>query len=130
VRLDQARDGPVRSGEVDQDATPLGSEYAADFAKHACFLVALQVVFGGYLYSHRWLESNVPFLRRTLTVSAIADVLQRVAQELSGEPEHEVVARLLAEMAERAELFRARCTELPSLLATTEDAGTMLEWSA
>jgi hypothetical protein len=27
--------------------------------------------FNGHLYSHRWLEPNVEFLSRTLTVSAV-----------------------------------------------------------
>ena len=32
--------------------------------------------FEGHLYSHRWLEPNVDFLRQTLNTSAVTDVLK------------------------------------------------------
>lgn len=85
--------------------------------------------FEGNLYSHRWLEPNVDFLRRTLNVPAVTDVLNRAVQVLKSEPEYEVAARMLAEIPARTEMLAMRCTELPSLLATTQEAGTMLEWS-
>ena len=86
--------------------------------------------FEGHLYSHRWLEPNVGFLRRTLNVSAVTDVLDRAVETLKSEPEHEVAARMLADVTTRTEMLAARCTELPSLLATIQEATTMLEWSA
>jgi hypothetical protein len=86
--------------------------------------------FEGHLYSHRWLEPNVEFLRRTLNVPAVTDVLSRAAQALNGEPEQEPAARMLTAIPERTEMLAARCTELPNLLATTQEAGTLLEWSA
>jgi hypothetical protein len=85
--------------------------------------------FEGHLYSHRWLEPNVDFLRRTLNVSAVTDVLDRAVEALKSDPEHEVAARMLAEVTTRTETLASRCTELPSLLATTQAANTMLEWS-
>ena len=86
--------------------------------------------FEGHLYSHRWLEPNVDFLRRTLSVPAVTDVLNRAVEALKGEPEHDVAARMLTDVSSRGEMLAARCTELPSLLATTQEAGTLLEWSA
>lgn len=86
--------------------------------------------FEGNLYSHRWLEPNVDFLRRTLNVPAVTDVLNRAVEALKGEPEHNVAARMLAEVPSRTVMLAARCTELPSLLATTQEARTLLEWSA
>jgi hypothetical protein len=86
--------------------------------------------FEGHLYSHRWLEPNVDFLRRTLIVPAVTDALNRAVETLKGEPEHHVAARMLTDVSNRGEMLAARCSELPSLLATTQEAGTLLEWSA
>jgi hypothetical protein len=85
--------------------------------------------FEGHLYSHRWLEPNVDFLRRTLNVPAATDVLDRAVEALKGEPEHSAAARMLAEVPSRTAIVAARCTELPSLLATTQEAGALLDWS-
>jgi hypothetical protein len=86
--------------------------------------------FEGNLYAHRWLEPNVECLRRTLNVPAITGVFSRAVEMLKGEAEHQVAARMLAEIPARTEMLAARCAELPRLLATTQEAGTMLEWSA
>jgi hypothetical protein len=85
--------------------------------------------FEGHLYSHRWLEPNIAFLRRALNVSTVTDVLERAVKELEGEPEHELAALMLMDIPERTEMLAPRCAELPTLLATTQEAGTMLEWS-
>jgi len=85
--------------------------------------------FEGHLYSHRWLAPNVEFLRRTLNAPAVTKVLSRAAQALNGEPEHELAARMLTTIPERTETLAARCIELPSLLATTQEADGLLEWS-
>ena len=85
--------------------------------------------FGGSLYAHRWLEPNVEFLRRTLDVPAVSDVLTRAAETLKREPEHEVASRMLADLPTRTEMLAARCTELPRLLATIHEPSPLLEWS-
>ena len=85
--------------------------------------------FGGHLYSHRWLEPNVDFLRQTLNVATTADVLTRAAKILTSGPEHEVAARMLADLPSRTEMLAARCSELPDLLATQQQPGSLLEWS-
>jgi hypothetical protein len=85
--------------------------------------------FEGHLYTHRWLEPNVAFLRRTLTVSAVNDVLMRAVDGLTSEPEHEIASRMLGEFPTRSEMLAARCTELPTLLAQTQEPSTLLEWS-
>ena len=64
--------------------------------------------FEGHLYSHRWLEPNVDFLQRALTVSAVSDVLGRAVKELIHEPEHQVASRMLAEIPMRTEILSAR----------------------
>jgi hypothetical protein len=86
--------------------------------------------FEGHLYSHRWLESNVEFLSRTLTVSAVSDVLDRAVGELTDRPEHQIAAHMLAEIPARRELLAARCAELPVLLAKTQEPGALLKWSS
>jgi hypothetical protein len=85
--------------------------------------------FEGHLYSNRWLEANVRFLSRTLTVSAVSDVLGKAVTELADQPECEIAARMLAQMPMRRELLAARCAELPILLAKTQQPGVLLEWS-
>ena len=60
---------------------------------------------------------------------AVTDVIKRSVEPLKGEPEHEVAARMLAEVPRRIETLAARCAELPKLLATTQEADTLLEWS-
>jgi hypothetical protein len=85
--------------------------------------------FEGHLYSHRWLEPNVEFLRRTLTVPAVTGVLSRAVETLKAEPEHEIAALMFADIPDRTEMLAARCTELPTLLATTQEPSPLLEWS-
>ena len=85
--------------------------------------------FDGHLYAHRWLKSNVDFLRRTLTMAAVTNVLERAASQLINGPEHEIASRMLADVPMRTEMLAARCAELPTLLATTQEPGTVLRWS-
>jgi hypothetical protein len=82
--------------------------------------------FEGHLYSHRWLPSNVQLLSRTLTASLVSAVLGRAVDELTNQPEHQIAARMLAEIPMRHELLAARCAELPILLAKTEEPGALL----
>jgi hypothetical protein len=85
--------------------------------------------FEGHLYSHRWLQPNLEFLRRTLNVPAVIDVLSRAVEALKGEREHDVAARMLTEIPRRAEMLAARCAELPRLLATRQEPSPVPEWS-
>lgn len=84
--------------------------------------------FSGHLYEHRWQEPNVAFLRRTLTVPAVSDLLERAAAKLSGEPEHPAASRVLADLPQRREMLAARCAELPDLLAQTQGTD-LLRWA-
>jgi hypothetical protein len=84
--------------------------------------------FGGHLYAHRWQEPNVAFLRRTLTVSAVHDLLERAVVRLGGKPEHKAASRVLAELPDRRQMLAARCGELPDLLAQTQGTD-LLHWS-
>lgn len=86
--------------------------------------------FEGHLYSHCWLEPNTDFLRRTLNVPAVIDLLHRCEKVLKTEPEHETAARILADAPTRTEMLAGRCAELPRLLATRQEPSPLLEWSA
>jgi len=85
--------------------------------------------FEGHLYTHCWLESNVEFLSRTLTVSSVSEVLARAVGELINQPEHQIAARMLTDIPRCRELLAERCAEFPILLATKQELGALLEWS-
>jgi hypothetical protein len=84
--------------------------------------------FNGHLYTHRWQDANVAFLRRMLTVDAVTDLLERAAAALVGEPEHEAAASVLADVPVRRETLAARCGELPDRLAQSTELNS-LRWS-
>ena len=48
--------------------------------------------FEGHLYTHRWLEPNVTFLKGTLNVPGVTEVLRRAVDRLIGQSEHELAA--------------------------------------
>jgi hypothetical protein len=85
--------------------------------------------FEGHLYTNRWMQSNVDFLRLTLTVSKVTEVLGRAVDRLTDQQEHDVAAGIRDDVPLCIETLEARCAELPQLLATTQEAGTLLEWS-
>ena len=85
--------------------------------------------FEGHLYAHRWMESNVDFLRVGLTVSTVTEVLGRAVDRLADQQQHEIAKGIRDDMPLCVETLEARCVELPQLLATTQKPGTLLEWS-
>src|SRR5262249_211513 len=85
--------------------------------------------FEGHLYSHRWLEPNVSFLRGVLSVSGVSGAFTRAVARLSDQPEHEVAALLQADKPLLVETLQARCAELPRLLETSQEPGRVLAWS-
>src|SRR6266568_4078052 len=48
--------------------------------------------FEGHLYTHRWLEPNVTFLKGALNVPGVTEVLRRAVDRLIGQSEHELAA--------------------------------------
>jgi hypothetical protein len=85
--------------------------------------------FEGHLYSHRWLEPNVAFLKGVLNVPSAGEMLTRAADRLVDQPEHEVAALMKADLPLLIDTLQARCAELPRLLETTEEPGRPLIWS-
>jgi hypothetical protein len=85
--------------------------------------------FAGYLYTHRWLEPNVTFLRKALTVGSIEEVLDRAVKRLVEQPEYPIAAEVQADFPLCTETMAARCAELPRLLEITQSPGKSFEWS-
>jgi hypothetical protein len=83
--------------------------------------------FAGNLYSHRWLQPNVDFLRRTLTVSAVRDGLKRAAECLADEPERGVAGRVVGDLPSRVDALEKRCADLATILETTQK-DTIMAW--
>jgi hypothetical protein len=85
--------------------------------------------FEGHLYTHRWLEPNVAFLRRVLNVGNIEAVLARATERLVDQTEHDAAWVVQADVPLCAATLGARCQELPRLLETTQVPGRSFEWS-
>ena len=85
--------------------------------------------FGGHLNTQRWLDANVRVLRRNLNVQGASAVLDRSVKRLVDRPEHEAAAEIEADLPLCAEVLAARCSQLPCLLETNQEAGNLPEWS-
>ncbi len=85
--------------------------------------------FQGHLYSHRWLEPNVTFLKGVLNVPGVSEVLTRGVERLVDQPEHDVAALIKADVPLVIEILQARCAELPQLLETTQEPSRLLAWT-
>jgi hypothetical protein len=85
--------------------------------------------FAGYLYSHRWLDPNIDFMKTILNVDQVSEVLSRAAERLAGQPEHARASQVCADFPSRRATVESRCAELPRFLATTQQGTTLFEWS-
>jgi hypothetical protein len=85
--------------------------------------------FAGHLYSHRWQEPNVQFLREALKPQAVVDALRGAVGQLESQPEHTVAAQVLSDATARDGILASRCDELPGILERTQDPGDLMEWS-
>jgi len=79
-------------------------------------------------YSHRWLEPNVAFLRKALSLESVRRILSLAVAELAGQPEHSVATLALEDFPLCEATVVARCAKLPQLLETTNEAGGVFEW--
>lgn len=85
--------------------------------------------FEGHLYENNWIESNVAFLRRVLTVDNVERVLAQAVKRLVGQPNHQVATEVHADFPMCAATVEARCAELPHILQTTQAPGKSCAWS-
>lgn len=86
--------------------------------------------FEGHLYSHRWMEPNVVFLRTVLMPQIVEDLLARAVKRLVGEPEFDLASAVEADFALVETTVARRCTELPRFLETVQQSTTDFHWPA
>jgi hypothetical protein len=84
--------------------------------------------FEGNLYSHRWLEPNVAYLKEFLGATRVGDVLSRAVDRLVGPPEHVQASLIPADFPLCIETLEARCDELPRRLEVIRQ-GTEFSWT-
>ena len=84
--------------------------------------------FEGHLYEHRWLEPNVSFLRKTLSVDSVSNLLSLAVSHLVGEPEHSVATLVQEDFPLCEATVETRCAALPQLLETKQEPGKLFEW--
>jgi len=85
--------------------------------------------FEGHLYKHRWLQTNVEFLREWLVIGRLTDAVSRAVEHLVDQPEHAVAAGIRDDLPLCAGTLEARCAELALFLATTREPGKRPRWS-
>ena len=85
--------------------------------------------FNGHLYEHCWMESNVEFLRGALTLETVEGALERAADRLEAEPEHEIAMRVRDDVPECSHMIEMRCEELVRILASKDRPGAPRKWS-
>ena len=84
--------------------------------------------FEGHLYEHRWLEPNVSFLRKMLSVNSVGNLLSLAVSHLAGGPEHRVATRVQEDFPLCEATVASRCAALPQFLETKQESGKLFEW--
>lgn len=79
-----------------------------------------------YVYDVGWLDENVEFLKKGLTVDFVTKAVMNAAARLTGEPEWEKAHRLENELSTCRELIELRVNELPQLLSAPNPDGWSL----
>jgi hypothetical protein len=74
------------------------------------------------------LETNVAFLKRTLSASEAGNVLKRAVGCLIDQPEHDIAASVEADLPLCEDTIATRSVALPRLLGTVQEPGKLLEW--
>ncbi|MGB7600563.1 MAG: hypothetical protein WBM24_09680 [Candidatus Sulfotelmatobacter sp.] len=86
--------------------------------------------FGGHLYSHKWLPTNVAFLMRALTPQGVAEVLTRAVSKLADDEAAPTALGIQEDIPFCMDILKSRCGELPRILETRDDKARPLpEWT-
>jgi hypothetical protein len=85
--------------------------------------------FEGHLYAHRWLQPNVDFLKESLSVYTVSDLLVRAVNRLAGHTEFDTAAAIRDDFPLCKETVETRCAELPKFLETVQHSTTDFRWS-
>lgn len=67
--------------------------------------------FEGHLYTHRWLQPNVDFLKQNLGVSKVSNLIARATDVLRHEPEHAIAEEVLADLPLCKSTLESRCAD-------------------
>jgi len=84
----------------------------------------------GHLYSHRWLKPNVDFLKESLSVQSVRDLLIRAVNGLAGHAEFEAATTIREDFPLCIGTVESRCTELPQFLEAVQQSSADFAWSA
>ncbi len=85
--------------------------------------------FEGHLYEHCWQSPNIQFLKQTLNVPTLSNVLGRCAQRLADQRENVGALQVQADLPLLVDAVESRCTELPQLLETIQIPTGSHHWS-
>jgi hypothetical protein len=86
--------------------------------------------FAGHLYTHRWRDPNVEFLRRALEPAHVRKILGTAVRVLASEEGGERAREIMAGVESRESTLVQRCRELPRILAETREPGVLPSWSS
>jgi hypothetical protein len=76
---------------------------------------------GGHMYGVGWLEENLGFLRRTLSVEYIEQRLRVAQQMIKSAESNSVASRILADLPAQKNLLALRIEQLPTLFANVSN---------
>jgi hypothetical protein len=82
----------------------------------------------GHVYDHCWLAPNVGFLRKTLSLESVGNLLSLAVSRLVGEPEHRVATLVQEDFPLCEGTIAKRCAALPQILETRQGPSKLLEW--
>jgi hypothetical protein len=86
--------------------------------------------FEGHLYSHKWLTTNVAFLKRALTPQGVAEVLAEAVSNLADDEAAPIALGIQEDFPLCMDTLKSRCSELPRILETRDDTAKPLpEWT-
>jgi hypothetical protein len=89
----------------------------------------MPVGFEGHLYTHRWLEPNVTFLKEALNVPEVTEALSRAVDRPIDHSEDKLAERIREDRPLLTDTLQARCAELPRLPEATQEPGRPHAWS-
>jgi hypothetical protein len=85
--------------------------------------------FEGHLYEHCWQSPNVQFLKGTLHLKTVSQVLTRCIERLVDQPENVIAAQVQADFPLLVDTTEFRCAQLPRLLELTDASSKQHHWS-
>ncbi len=86
--------------------------------------------FEGHLYSHKWLSTNVAFLKTGLTPQRVAEALTQAVSKLADDEAAPTALGIQEDIPFCMDILKSRCSDLPRILETRDDRAKPLpEWT-